>query len=261
MKKSLFSLYIAALAAALTIPALAGSASWNGTWKLNLAKSQMTGDSFTYSMNPNGTIHYTNGGTVAYNFACDGKDYTQIADYTTACKKVSATVYEGTDKQNGKVLSTWRRVLSADGKSMTITSTGMQPDGKTYTDVNTYERVSGTSGLAGEWKNVKATSNVAGTLTIALSGNTITLGYPAYKQSVTAKLDGSDAQLTGPTLPSGVMVSFKPMGSQQLSMVTKYKGKIFSEDTYTLSADGKTITDVTTTPGQSGKQTYVYEKQ
>lgn len=261
MKISIYSICVAALLAASTSPAPASTATWNGTWKLDQAKSQMTGDTFTYSMNANGTIHYANGGTVSFDFACDGKDYAVIADFTTACKKINDTTYDGTDKQNGKVQSTWQRVISAGGKTMTITTKGTRPDGTAYTDVATYERVSGTSGLAGEWKNVKATSSAAASMTIAISGTTLTLAYPGYKQSVTAKLDGSEAPLTGPTVPAGVTMSFKPIGSQEIHQVTKFKGKVFSEDTLTISSDGTTITDVSSTPGQSGKQTYVYEKQ
>ena len=95
----------AVLFAAAIAPALAGSSRWNGTWTLDKVKSQMTADTFTYSMNSNGTIRYTNGGTVQFNFACDGKDYTEVADYTTECKKISDSVYAGTNKQTGRVLS------------------------------------------------------------------------------------------------------------------------------------------------------------
>ena len=260
MKTSSYWLCAAALLAAVT-PAMASSASWNGTWKLDPAKSQLTGDTFTYSMNPNGTIHYTNGGPVQFDFSCDGKDYTELADYTTSCKQVSDTVYSGTEKKDGKVLSTWQRVISPDGKTMTITSKGTRPDGTAFTNVNTYERVSGTSGLAGKWKNLKSTSSVAGLMTISRSGSEVTLRYPHAEQVVTAKLDGSPAPLTGPTLPPGVTVSIKPVGSNAIDEVTTFKGKVFAEDMLTLNSDGTTITDVSTTPGQSDKQTYVYEKQ
>lgn len=262
MKASIYSISVAALLAVSTSPALASNASWNGTWKLDLAKSQMTGDTFTYSMNANGTIHYANGGTISFDFACDGKDYTVIADSTIACKKVSDTAYDFTNKQNGKVLSTDQDVISTNGKTITDTGKGTRPDGTTYTTVDTYERVSGTTGLVGEWKHVNAKSTGAASLmTIAMSGTTLTVRYPGYKSSVTAKLDGSDAPATGPTVPAGVTVSFKPLGSQKIYQVTKLKGKVFGEDMLTLSADGTTITDVSSTPGQSAKQTYVYEKQ
>lgn len=261
MKLSIYWICVAALLAASTTPALPSNAAWNGTWKLNQSKSQMTGDTFTYSMNANGTIRYSNGGTITYDFACDGKDYTVIANFTVACKKVSDTTYDFTNKQNGKVQSTDQQVISADGKTMTDTGTGTRPNGTTSTNVDKYERVSGTSGLAGEWKHVNVKSTAPSLMTISISGTTITQSNPTYKTSVTAKLDGSEAPLTGPTVPAGVTESFKPQGSRQIYWVTKYKGKLFSEDTLTLSADGTTITDVYSTPGQSAKQTYVYEKQ
>ena len=53
-------------------PALAQSP-WNGTWKLNQARSHMTGDTFTLTK-AGGKYHY-DGGSVQYDYACDGKDY------------------------------------------------------------------------------------------------------------------------------------------------------------------------------------------
>jgi hypothetical protein len=261
MKLSIYCICVAVLLAAWAPPALASNAAWNGTWKLNRTKSQMTGDTFTYSMNANGMIRYSNGGTFTYDFACDGKEYTTIANFSTVCKKVSDTAYDFTNKQNGKVQSTDQVVISNNGKAMTDTGKTTRPDGTTSTSVDTYERVSGTSGLAGEWKHLNVESTAPGLMTISISGTTLTQRNPAYKTSVTAKLDGSDAPLTGPTVPAEVTVSFKPLGSQQIYSVTKFKGNVIAEDTMTLSADGTTITDVSSTPGQSAKQTYVYEKQ
>lgn len=259
---SIYRICVAALLVASTSPALASDAAWNGTWKLDRAKSQMTGDTFTYSMNANGTFRVTNG-TFTYDFACDGKDYTVIAaGNTTACKKVSDTTYDFTNKMNGKVLSTDQQVISANGKTMTDTAKGTRPDGTTYTSVDAYDRVSGTSGLIGEWKHVNAdTAGPPSLMTISISGTTITQRSPGYKSGATAKLDGSEAPWTGPTIPAGVTVSFKPLSSRKLYSVTKFKGKVVGEDTMTLSADGTTITDVSSSPGQSAKQTYVYEKQ
>jgi hypothetical protein len=261
VKLSIYCICIAALLAAFTSPAFATNASWNGTWKLDRAKSQMTGDTFTYSMNANGTIRFSNGGPVTYDFACDGKDYTVVTGYTIACKKVSDTAYDFTNKENGKVQSTDQVVISSNGTTMTDTGKQMRPDGTTSTSVDTYDRISGTSGLVGEWKHVNVKSTGAGLFTISISGTTLTQRNPAYKTTVTAQLDGSDAPLTGPTMPAGVTVSFKPLGSRQIYSVTKFKGKVLGEDMMTLSTDGTTITDVSSSPGQSAKQTYVYEKQ
>jgi hypothetical protein len=142
-------------------------------------------------------------------------------------------------------------VISANGKTMTDTGKGTRPDGTTYTTVDTYERVSGTSGLVGEWKHVNVKSASAASLfTMSISGTTLTQRNPSYKSSVTAKLDGSDAPLTGPTMPAGVTVSFKPLGSRQIYSVTKFKGKVVGEDTMTLSTDGTTITDVSSSPAR-----------
>ena len=247
--------------ASIAVPAFAASP-WNGTWKLDQSKSQMTGDTFTYSVEPNGTYHFTNGSTLQFTFACDGKDYTVVSDYTTACKKVSDTTSAMTTRQNGKLISTSTQVISADGKTMTVTTNGTRPDGTAYTDVAVDRRISGDSGLAGEWKTAKSSSSVSGVMKISTSGDTMTLEYPGYKQTVTAKLDGTDTPFTGPRLPPGVTLSLKTQGPNEVMEVLKLNGKEWSKDLLTVSPDGQTLTDLSWTPGKDNeKQTYVYEKQ
>src|SRR6266849_2202506 len=48
---------------------------WVGTWKLDMAKSNFTGDTVTYSKTPAGLYHISDGSTVSYDFAVDGKEY------------------------------------------------------------------------------------------------------------------------------------------------------------------------------------------
>jgi hypothetical protein len=261
LKMSIYWICVAALLAASSSPALPNNASWNGTWKLDRAKSH-TGETFTYSMNANGTVRYSNGGPLHYIFACDGKDYTEMPGYTTACKKVSDTAYNGTDKQNGKVVETWQQVISSEGRTMSLTTKLTRPDGSPYTDVETYERVSGTSGLIGEWKHVHVKRTPADIMTISISGTTLTLRVPRYKSSITAKLDGSDATLTGPAGQPEATMSLKLLDSRQIYEVEKWNGKVIAEDTLTLSADGTRITDVMSFDWpRPVRRTYVFEKQ
>jgi hypothetical protein len=58
------------------------------------------------------------------------------------------------------------------------------------------------------------------------------------------------------------MVSNKAEGPSKVVTTISLNGKGLGKDVMTLSADGKTITDVSWTPGkESEKQTSVYEKQ
>jgi hypothetical protein len=132
-----------------------------GTWKLNVAKSKFNPGPAPKSM----TVTYApaadaikisvdvvwDGGesqkwemTGKY----DGKDYpitgNPAAD-TASFKRVDDHTGESTFKKGGKVAATNTRVLSKDGKTLTITSTGMTADGKPRNDVQVFEKSSGTS--------------------------------------------------------------------------------------------------------------------
>ena len=73
---------------------------------------------------------------------------------------------------------------------------------------------------------------------------------------------GRQDRFKGPTAPAGLMISNKNDGPDKVLTIVTLNGKELGRDVMTLSADGKTITDVSWTPGkESEKQTYVYEKQ
>ena len=119
---------------ALTAPlALAADSPWLGTWKLDPAKSHFTGETFAYSKLPNGMMHYTDGSTTSYDFGIDGKEYATVSGRSTAWTAAGDNAWDSVAKYKGTLLSKTHRVLSGDGKTLTIHSTGTQPDGKTFT--------------------------------------------------------------------------------------------------------------------------------
>ncbi len=83
MKKLLCCALAAAVSLAVAAPCFAAGSPWDGTWKLNQAKSKMTGSTFTISMD--GGMYTVDTGTIKFQYACDGKDYTIIADRTISC--------------------------------------------------------------------------------------------------------------------------------------------------------------------------------
>ena len=68
-----------------------------------------------------------------------------IADYTTlpiedSVKRIDDSTGESTFKKAGKVTATNTRKLSADGKTLTVTSKGVTEDGKPRADVQVFEK-------------------------------------------------------------------------------------------------------------------------
>jgi hypothetical protein len=127
-----------------------------GTWTLNVAKSKYTPGpgpkSQTVSIEPAGggvkvTVKGVNaqGGPIeiAYTASYDGKDYpiTGSPDYDTlALKRIDEWTVEGTRKKTGKLMQSYQRVVSKDGKQMTVTTTGMNAKGEQLYTVGVYDR-------------------------------------------------------------------------------------------------------------------------
>jgi hypothetical protein len=127
-----------------------------GTWKLNVAKSKYSPgpapQSLTVKVEPSGqgekvTTEFVNADgtrtTTEYTANFDGKDYpltgSQIAD-TVSLKRSNARTTVRTDKKGGKVAQTLRRIVSNDGKTMTVTTKGTNAQGQTVNNVAVFEK-------------------------------------------------------------------------------------------------------------------------
>jgi hypothetical protein len=257
MKKPLLCAFAAALLLATAAPCLAASP-WDGTWKLNEAKSKMTGA--TQTVTQSGGMYTVHSGAVTFSYACDGKDYPILADRSIACTG-GPTTFTEVLKIGGKPYETTKRTLSGDGKTLTEVSTGTHPDGTAFTNTETELRVGPGTGLAGTWKSSKVKDSAPGSITLKVNGDVLHFDDTSFKEVSDAKLDGTPAPITGGLAPPGLMVSNKMQGGGVYSVVT-LNGKELSRDMMTLSADGKTLTDVTWVPGkESEKRTYVYDRQ
>jgi len=126
-----------------------------GTWKLNEAKSKIgagspknstvvyeaAGDSVKV------TVDGTDGdGKPAHNEwtgKFDGKDYAVTGDSsadTRSYKKVDDHSLAFTNKKGDKVTITGRGVISADGKTRTVTISGTDSKGKKFTSTAVYDK-------------------------------------------------------------------------------------------------------------------------
>jgi hypothetical protein len=118
-----------------------------GTWKLNEAKSK-----FAPGVSKNHTVVYEAAGDDVkitadgkdkddnathneWTGKFDGKDYPITGDPnsdTRSYKKVNDRTLEMTGKKDGKVTVSGRIVVSADGKTRTVTVGGTDADGKKF---------------------------------------------------------------------------------------------------------------------------------
>lgn len=127
-----------------------------GTWKLNAAKSKYNpgppprSQTLTISAAANGVTVMSRGTDGAgrplatdYTVAFDGKDVPVKGSPSydaTSAGRVDANTTELTRRKGGKIVQTSRRVVSADGKTMTITTTGVNENGDRISNVGVFEK-------------------------------------------------------------------------------------------------------------------------
>jgi hypothetical protein len=151
---------VLALGVVLVVPTADLSAQANdpriGTWKMNAAKSKFNPgpppQSLTVTVEPSdkgekvaADIANADGTrtTTVYTANFDGKNYpltgSPTAD-TVSLKRVDAHTTERTDKKGDKVITTLRRVVSRDGKTMTVTTKGTNAEGQAVNNVIVFDK-------------------------------------------------------------------------------------------------------------------------
>ena len=125
-----------------------------GTWKLNEAKSKFSGNA------RNHTVVYEaagdqikvvvegvdeNGNAIRNEWTgkFDGKDYPVTGEANSdarSYKIIDKNTLTITNKKGGKATLTGRIVISADGKSRTVTTTATNAQGKKVTNVAVYDK-------------------------------------------------------------------------------------------------------------------------
>ncbi len=115
-----------------------------GIWKLNVAKSKFIAGAaltsgtrvyteanglYTLDQKLTGTDGKEMSNRVQYRDGIDQKQATAGAADTTHAKKIDANTWDFDLKKDGKVVGHVHRVVSADGKTLTVHNTGMQLSG------------------------------------------------------------------------------------------------------------------------------------
>lgn len=250
------------LLAASAGAALAADSPFAGTWKLNVGKSKLTGETLTYTATATG-FQYSNGSTLKFDFALDGKDYPAMPGRTVSWTKTGDNTWDSVYKDShGTILTKVHRVLSADGNTMTVSSTDYRADGTTSQETTVRERVFGGPGLAGKWKEVKVGA-AADTRIISLpSAGHIKYVFPADKEFVEGPLDGTPSRYQGRSAPQGATVAFKQRAPNELEWSYAVNGTVFQKGVDTVSSDGNSLTSVNWAPGKESEKTIdVYDKQ
>jgi len=241
-------------------PDKAADLPYAGKWKMNVAKSDFGETTLGFTQTASGQMQFTASGQ-SYTFRTDEKDYPSLFGRTSAWKQIDANTWEIAVKQNGKLLGTETARLSADGKTLTIHEKGPKPAGGTFEQTTVYERVSGGPGLMGNWKTKNLTTSAPTILELIPSTDGLTIRIPDFQMSCETKFDGKDYPATGPTVPPGLTLAIQKTGPRSFDMTEKQNGKAIFKLSFTVSDDGKTLTEAGGAIGVSEKFKAVYDRQ
>lgn len=235
---------------ALSLPCMAQSSAWNGSWKSEPSTLRYTGPTFSVSADATGYTE-TQEGHAEPKTLCDGKPHKDSGgDMTTCTKQGSGYLLESS--RNGKHVSTAHITLSADGKTMIRKAEIFPPDGSPSFSVTVVaRRISGGPGVSGTWKATRFDDTGGnGVLTIHVHGNEVDFKETDGDKPITCKLDGTPTKFGG----MGRTMTVKLADPHTLKVTYRgADGKVQRENTFVLSADGRTIreTDVTPAPAAS----------
>ncbi len=229
-----------------------------GKWKINQAKSTLTGDTVTIGPAPGEMMQFSSQG-FTYTFKLDGKDYPMPDGGTTAWTATSANVWDVKNQMKGKVSATYH--LSLSGDVLAVAGKMMKPDGGAMDFSATYKRVSGGPGFAGKWISTDVKMPMT-TLEIASSGAAgVALKYNGVAIA-SGQFDGKDNAAQGMMAGSKTTFAFRKINDSSFEVTAKLDGKPMYVDVYTVSADGKTLTDAGT-PVNAKQEPYkmVFDRQ
>jgi hypothetical protein len=136
--------------------------------------------------------------------------------------------------------------VSADGKNLTSVNRTRMPDGTVVTNTTIRERTSAEkSGVWGSWKLVSFRTDAPSLMVVTVPDDqTIDLSQqmPAPLK-FRAKLGGNDYPVAVSQMSSGMTVSISGVRDRTLDMVVKRDGKPIQFFTWTVSRDGRTLTE------------------
>ncbi len=237
---------------------------FDGTWKTDLSQTKFSPKPLTYYISQ-GWYHCVTCNP-AFDVAADGQEhavagqsYDTISVTIVDPHSISVVTQKGGNPDYDQI-----RTVSADGKTLTVKTTGHPANGGA---VDTFDTIAKRSGMApagvhatsGQWVIQKQSGSDNGLLTTyKSSADGLTMSAPTG-EAYTAKFDGADYPATGSHLFNAV--SLKKIDANTIEETDKQDGKVLDVLKMTVSANGKTMTVVDTDKVINRSETYVAKKQ
>lgn len=249
--------------AALWAPTVCAAQSpFDGTWHTNMAQTKFSPKPIVFYLSQ-GWYHCVSCNPT-FDVQADGSDrpVTGQSYDTISVKEVDPKTIAVTTKKGGKVDFEQTRTVSADGKTLTVTTTShpMSSD-QTVTGEATAKLVgtapSGVHATSGSWQLLKVKESENGTTTTyKTNGDELTMSTPTG-ESYTAKFDGNDYPVKGAYTYD--TVSLKKIDAHNIEETDKRAGAVVEVSKLTVS--GNTMTVVSTNKLTDRTSTYFATKK
>jgi hypothetical protein len=245
-----------------------GPTPWDGQWTLNKAKSHYAAPTFSVALSPSGEYRVDNG-AFTYSFLCYGKDYSAASGHTTSCIQISPRAIELRGLADA-VSTKARWELSADSKTLTITADRIQFDGSGEGDAGrgvvkhqqkVFERVSGSSGFTGQWREINPLESLSKTVVLILNFSAFHFENAETGQVSDSRANDPATPIRGANQPDGFTRSVQILGPRHLQTEDTFEGRVIQRTTWKVSDDGHTLYEESWLPGNpTQKDLLVYQK-
>lgn len=263
MKKPLWFV----LLVSLLTPGLAmAQSAFDGTWKVDLKTAQFPEKPDIFLLQ--GGMYQCKTCVPPIDIKADGQDQ-KVAGHpyydTMSIKVVDDHTIEGTNKKNGKTVSTTKIWISPDGDTLMFeftdsSATNADPVTGKGAETRVAKGPAGAHGISGSWQTTKmdSVSDNGLSITYKVEGDSLTMTTPTG-QSYTAKLDGTEAPYKGD--PGTTSVSVKRLDKNTIEETDKRDGKVTTVARITVAADGKSMTVAVDDKLQGTSSQFVAVKQ
>jgi hypothetical protein len=217
-----------------------------GKWKLNLSKSKLADQMTIASAGANRyTLTFAGVGDTE-TLVADGTDQPGVSDSTVSITIEAPNNWKIVRKQGGRTVLSANWKLSDDGKTLTDTFFGNQPDGSTSRVDLVYKRAetsTSNSGIPGTWETTEEKMNTAYELKIRpYEGDGLAFQVSGGGPETDVKFDGKDYPPATASPAQGNTTSARRLDARSIELTKKLKGKILETREITVSADGKILT-------------------
>ena len=263
MRKLLFLGFLTSL---FTPALVIGQSAFDGTWKLNLNKAELSKKPDTYVLQ--GGMYHCKTCVPPVDVKADGQDQkvTGHPYYDTASiRVVDDRTIEETYKRDGKSVITSKTTVSPDDKTLSFefsdsSATNADPVTGKGEATRVAKGPAGSHAISGSWRTIKMENLSDNGLTVSFKVENDSLSMTNLTgQSYTAKLDGTEAPYKGD--PGTTSVSVKRIDKSTIEETDKREGKVIAVLRLTVSSDGKSMTAEVNDKLHGTTSRFVAEKQ